>query len=130
MPNSIDLLTDELARTGQVEIPFGRTKQFLRNPAAFFGLRRAAVQSPQVIVNDYGLWANVEGFPSGGVPWDQILELHIRKVNFSSYVDVSIRDSDAPHRRRTVRLPHMLTVDPEDLAKWVVIELMDRGDPI
>lgn len=130
MPNTIDVLREELARTGQVEIPFGRTKQFLRNPAAFLGFRRASAQSTQVIVNEYGLWANVEGFPSGGVPWGQILELHISKVNFSSYIDVSIRDSDAPNRRRTLRLPHMLAVDPEDLAKWVVIELMDRGNPI
>ncbi|WP_423059187.1 hypothetical protein [Brevibacterium linens] len=126
----IDALRAELARDGEVAIGFNRTKQFLLNPAGFLGLRRYSPPAPQVIVNNFGLWAAVDGFPEGGVPWARILEVHITKVNVSSYIDVSIRTPDTPDRRRTLRLPHMLTVDPEDLAKWIVMELMERGNPI
>ena len=87
----IDALRAELARDGEVAIGFNRTKQFLRNPAGFLGLRRSSPPSPQVIVNNFGLWAAVDGFPEGGVPWARILEVHITKVNVSSYIDVSIR---------------------------------------
>ena len=130
MTMTIDALKAELARTGEVAIGFNRTKQFLRNPAGFLGLRRPSLPAPQVIVNDFGLWAAVDGFPDGGVPWSRILEVHITKVNVSAYIDVSIRTPDTPDRRRTLRLPHMLTVDPDTLAKWIVMELMERGNPI
>ncbi|MGR6092133.1 hypothetical protein ACU4IU_16355 [Brevibacterium sp. CSND-B09] len=127
---TIDVLKAELARDGEVAIGFNRAKQFLRNPAGFLGLRRTGQPAPQVIVNDFGLWAAVDGFPEGGVPWARILEVHITKVNVSSYIDVSIRTPDTPDRRRTLRMPHMLEVDPETLAKWIVMELMVRGNPI
>ncbi|AMT94239.1 hypothetical protein A2T55_10995 [Brevibacterium linens] len=130
MTKTIDALKAELARAGEVAIGFNRTKQFLSNPTGFLGLRRPVLPAAQVIVSDYGLWAAVDGFPEGGVPWSRILEVHIAKVNVSSYVDVSIRTPDTPDRRRTLRLPHMLTVDPETLAKWIVMELMERGNPI
>jgi hypothetical protein len=120
----------ELERDGEVSIGFNRTKQVLRNPAGFLGLRRPGLAVPQVIVSDFGLWAVADGFPDGGLPWSRILEVHMTKVNVSSYIDVSIRTPDAPDRRRTLRLPHMLTVDPETLAKWIVMELMERGNPI
>lgn len=130
MTKTIQTLRDELASNGQVEIRFGRTKQFLLNPVGFLGVRRRAAQGPQVVVNDFGLWASTDGFPEEGVPWSRILEVHINKVNLSSFIDVSIRSADTPDRRRTLRLPHMLEVDPETLAKWVVMELMSRGNPI
>lgn len=130
MARTIEQLQSELAQNGRVEVHFGRTQQFLRNPGAFLGLRRAAVRAPQVIVDDFGLWAEVEGFPTGGVPWGRILEVHLIKVNLSSFIDVSIRSTDTPDRRRTFRLPHMLDTDPEILAKWIVMELMVRGNPI
>jgi hypothetical protein len=130
MTTTIEQMRSELAQNGRVEFYLGRTGQFLRNPAAVLGLRRSDARSPQVVVDEIGVWAAVEGFPASGVPWGQILEVHLTKVNFSSFIDVSIRSTDTPERRRTFRLPHRLAVDPEDLAKWIVMELMDRGNPI
>lgn len=127
---TIETLQTELTRHGRVEFHFGRTKQFLRSAGAALRLRRSDSQGPQVIVSDDGIWADTSDFPDTVVPWARILEVHLTKVNVSSYIDVSIRSADSPGRRRTLRMPHMLTVDPEILAKWIVMELMVRGNPI
>ncbi|WP_181273280.1 hypothetical protein [Brevibacterium oceani] len=127
---TIETLQNELAQHGRVEIRFGRTKQFLRSAGTALRLRRSESAGPQVIISDHGLWADTHDFPDTVVPWARILEVHLTKVNVSSYIDVSIRSADSPGRRRTLRLPHMLTVDPEALAKWIVMESMVRGDPI
>lgn len=130
MTTTIEALQSELAQHGRVEFHFGRTKQFLRSAGAALRLRRIDAQSPQVIVSDDGIWANTPDFPDTVIPWARILEVHLTRVNVSRYIDVSIRSADSPGRRRTLRMPHMLTVDPEALAKWMVMETMVRGNPI
>ena len=127
---TIETLQSELAQHGRVELHFGRTKQFLQSAGAALRLRRSDSHGPQVIISDDGIWADSPEFPDTVVPWARILEVHLTKVNVSSYIDVSIRSADSQGRRRTLRMPHMLTVAPEVLAKWIVMELMVRGDPI
>lgn len=127
---TIETLQHQLAQQGRVEFHFGRAKQFLRSAGAALRLRRSDSQGPQVIVSLDGIWADTPDFPDTFVPWARILEVHLTKVNVSSYIDVSIRSADSPGQRRTLRMPHMLTVDPEVLAKWIVIEVMVRGNPI
>ncbi|TGD28204.1 hypothetical protein EB835_17630 [Brevibacterium sp. S22] len=128
---TIEMLQSEITQHGRVEFRFGRTKQFLRSAGSALRLRRADSHGPQVIVSDDGIWADTPDFPDSVVPWARILEVHLTKVNVSSYIDVSIRSADSPGRRRTLlRMPHMLAVDPEVLAKWLVMELMVRGNPI
>ena len=130
MSTTIATLQSQLSRTGRVELHYGRTKQLLELVSGALRLRRTSAAAPQLIVDDDGLWANTPDFPESSVQWSTMLEVHITKVHVSSFIDLSFRSAENSDRRRTLRLPHMLTVDPEELAKWLVMEMMARGNPL
>lgn len=130
MATPIEELQSKFARTGCVEVHYGLTKQLLESARAALRLRRGDARAPQLIVSEDGIWANTPDSPDGGVPWNIMLEVHITKVHLSSFTDLSFRSAKAPDIRRTLRLPRMLTVDQEELAKWLVMEMMARGNPI